>query len=59
MLNDERFAERLEQAVTEAWSAAEELAPKLITAAERQLRSAVAAMERLSDLGDRILAGQR
>jgi polysaccharide pyruvyl transferase WcaK-like protein len=58
MLNHDNFAERLEQAVTEAWSAAEELAPKLIAAAERQLQSAAVAIERLSDLGDRTLAGR-
>jgi polysaccharide pyruvyl transferase WcaK-like protein len=59
MLNDEGLPEQLEQAVAEAWSTAEELAPKLIAAAERQLRSAALAMERLRELGRGSLAARQ
>jgi polysaccharide pyruvyl transferase WcaK-like protein len=41
---------RLEEAVTDAWSSADELAPKLVAAAERQLRNAAVAMDRLATL---------
>jgi len=52
-LNEEGFEERLRDAVLQAWDSANRLAPELIGAAERQLRSAGEAMQVLAELGDR------
>jgi colanic acid/amylovoran biosynthesis protein len=50
LLDAPDLALRLEEAVTDAWSSADELAPKLVAAAERQLRNAAIAMDRLAAL---------
>jgi polysaccharide pyruvyl transferase WcaK-like protein len=55
MLDEKGFEERLEDAVTRAWMAADDLGPKLIAAADRQLQSAEFAIRRLHDLGNRSL----
>jgi colanic acid/amylovoran biosynthesis protein len=51
MLEDPSLDVRLEEVVTDAWVSADELAPKLVAAAERQLRNAEVATERLYMLG--------
>jgi polysaccharide pyruvyl transferase WcaK-like protein len=59
MFDEEGFEELLEDAVLQAWDSADRLAPELIGAAERQLRSAADAMQVLAELGDRSLAGRQ
>jgi polysaccharide pyruvyl transferase WcaK-like protein len=54
MLDAPDLAAQLEKAVSDAWSSANEIAPKLLAAAERQMRSASVAMDRLAALVDGI-----
>lgn len=49
-LGDQRFSERLETAIDEAWAGAEELRPRLLDAAERQVAQSRAAYRRLAEL---------
>jgi polysaccharide pyruvyl transferase WcaK-like protein len=54
MLDAPDLAARLEEVVTDAWSSADQIAPELVAAAERQLRSAAVAMDRLVALVSRV-----
>jgi polysaccharide pyruvyl transferase WcaK-like protein len=57
MLEDPDLDANLEKAMTEAWSSADQLAPKLVAAAERQLQCAEVAMDRLRSLVGHVPAG--